>query len=93
MNAKAIEAALLLGSLKPGLYDLGDGVTFVLTKSGRRAWYLNGRRHRTDGPAIEEADGTRVWWTKGKRHREDGPDIEFSNGTQECWMNGKRVNE
>ncbi len=28
---------------------------------GNKHWYLNGERHREDGPAIEWADGDK-WW-------------------------------
>ena len=26
-----------------------------------------GQYHRTDGPAVERADGTKEWWFKGKQ--------------------------
>ena len=34
---------------------------------GHLFWWLNGERHREDGPAIEYADGTREWYYKGNR--------------------------
>ena len=43
---------------------------------GDKSWYLNGKRHREDGPAIEDADGDKFWYLNGKQHREDGPAIE-----------------
>lgn len=30
--------------------------------SGARHWFLNEKRHRIDGPAIEWHDGTKEWW-------------------------------
>jgi hypothetical protein len=27
-----------------------------------KTWWLNGKRHREDGPAIEYADGTKYWY-------------------------------
>jgi hypothetical protein len=36
----------------------------------------NGRLHRTDGPALEYADGHKEWWVNDKRHRTDGPAVE-----------------
>ena len=36
-------------------------------KSGRKQWYLNGKHHREDGPAIECLDGSKEWWINGKR--------------------------
>ena len=58
--------------------------TVKVWTNGTKRWYLNGRRHREDGPAIEWADGTKSWWLKGKRHREDGPAVEYADGTK-CW--------
>lgn len=54
---------------------------------GTRQWWLNGKLHRTDGPAIEWADGTRQWWLNGELHRTDGPAIEWSNGTRAWYLN------
>jgi hypothetical protein len=48
--------------------------------------------HRTDGPAIECANGSKSWYLNGKRHRTDGPAIEWANGdtTERSWyLNGK----
>ena len=47
---------------------------------GTRSWYLNGKLHRDDGPAIEYASGHKEWYLNGKLHREDGPAIEYSYG-------------
>ncbi len=41
--------------------------------NGSKYWYLNGERHRTDGPAIEYANGDKYWYLNGERHRTDGP--------------------
>ena len=53
-----------------------------------KEWYLNGKLHREDGPAIEELDGHKEWWISGKLHREDGPAIERPDGSEEWWKNG-----
>ena len=34
-------------------------------------WYLNGKRHREDGPAIEYANGYKEWWLNGKEVTEE----------------------
>ena len=34
--------------------------------SGAKAWYLNDKLHRVDGPAVEHLDGTKVWYLNGK---------------------------
>jgi hypothetical protein len=59
--------------------------------NGDKAWWLNGKRHRTDGPAVEWANGTKEWWFNGNLHRTDGPAIKWANGTKEWYLNGNRV--
>ena len=44
--------------------------------NGDKSWYLNGKLHREDGPAIERANGDKSWYLNGKLHREDGPAVE-----------------
>ena len=67
--------------------------TVKVYDSGHKHWYLNGKRHREDGPAIEWADGDKSWWLNDKLHREDGPAIEWANGNK-CWfLNGEKVTE
>ena len=58
---------------------------------GNKYWYLNGNRHREDGPACEYPDGTKDWFLNGKLHREDGPAIEGANGYKEWYLNGKEL--
>jgi hypothetical protein len=59
--------------------------------NGSKVWWLNGKLHRVDGPAVEGADGTKQWWLNGKRHRVDGPAIEFANGSKQWWLNDNPV--
>ena len=63
--------------------------TVKVGDNGTREWYLNGKYHREDGPAIEYTNGSRLWYLNGKRHREDGPACECANGTREWYLNGK----
>ena len=63
--------------------------TVEVDEHGTKFWYLNDKRHRTDGPAEEWADGTKRWYQNDKRHRTDGPAVEYSNGTKEWYLNGK----
>jgi hypothetical protein len=44
--------------------------------------------HRTDGPAIEYANGDKFWFQNDSRHRDDGPAIEYATGDYEFWLNG-----
>jgi len=67
--------------------------TVKVKADGYKAWYLNGKLHREDGPAIECADGYKAWYLNGKRHREDGPAIEEASGDKFWWLNGKRNRE
>ena len=34
---------------------------------GYEAWYLNGQRHREDGPAVEYANGDKEWYLNGQQ--------------------------
>ena len=55
---------------------------------GTKQWFLNGKHHRIDGPAIEYPDGTKFWYLNGKLHRIDGPAIEYPNGEKHWYLNG-----
>ena len=63
--------------------------TVRVYNDGSKSWYLNGKRHREDGPAIERADGYKEWWLNGNRHRVDGPAVEDSDGSKYWYLNGK----
>ena len=41
-----------------------------IDNNGTVRYYLNGRLHRTDGPAIERADGYKEWYINGKKYSE-----------------------
>ena len=53
----------------------------------RRYYNTNGELHRTDGPAVEYADGGKGWCQTGQLHRIDGPAITRVNGHKEWWQN------
>jgi len=57
--------------------------------NGDKHWYLNDKRHREDGPAIECANGDKVWYLNDKCHREDGPAVEYVNGYKAWYLNDK----
>jgi hypothetical protein len=63
----------------------------IESANGDKCWYLNGKRHREDGPAIEYANGSKFWYLNDKLHREDGPAIESANGNKFWFLNGKRL--
>ena len=62
---------------------------FIVEDGGTKQWLLNGKRHRTDGPAFVGADGHKQWLLNGKLHRTDGPAVEWADGNKEWWLNGK----
>jgi len=35
-----------------------------------KEWFLNGKRHREDGPAIEFADGNKYWYLNNTKYTE-----------------------
>jgi len=44
-----------------------DGLN--IDAGGNKWWYLNGKLHRDDGPAIENSDGHKSWWLNGELQR------------------------
>ena len=49
-----------------------DKQVFFVNLFGGKYWYLNGKLHRENGPAVEYADGTEEWWLNGNYY--DKPD-------------------
>ena len=39
--------------------------TVKVFEDGSHVWYLNDKRHREDGPAVEWSDGSKSWWLNG----------------------------
>lgn len=60
--------------------------------SGAAHWFVQGKRHRTDGPAIESDQG-KQWWIDGQLHRVGAPAKDFVSGVEEWWLFGKRHRE
>ena len=60
---------------------------------GSKSWYLNGKCHREDGPALEGVNGYTAWFLNGELHREDGPAVEWGDGTKDWYLNGKELTE
>jgi len=56
---------------------------------GTKSWFLNGQRHRVDGPACEWANGDKSWWLNDQLHRVDGPAIEDADGSKRWYLNGE----
>lgn len=47
-----------------------DKHVFCIDYYGTKWWYLNGIRHREDGPVIEYANGDKWWYLNGKYYSE-----------------------
>jgi hypothetical protein len=67
------------------------GYEFFEQPNGNKAWSLNGKLHREDGPAIEWSDGYKAWYLNGNRHREDGPAVEYTNGDKVWCLRGNKI--
>lgn len=37
----------------------------IKENANRKAWYINGKFHREDGPAVIYADGSKYWYIDG----------------------------
>ena len=66
-----------------------DKPVMKIDSNGNKCWWLNGKRHREDGPAVEWANGDTSWWLNGKLHRENGPAVEWADGYKSWWLNGE----
>ena len=55
----------------------------------RRYYNAAGQLHRTDGPAVEYANGSNYWYQNDELHRTDGAAIEYPDGTKRWYQNGK----
>ncbi len=48
----------------------------TINSLGDRHWRLNGKRHRTDGPASEYATGDKRWYLNGEKYTEKQHAVE-----------------
>jgi hypothetical protein len=63
-----------------------DGFLEMAVWCGKKyGWYINGKRHREDGPAFERANGDKAWYINGEKLTEE----EFDNRKKPCI--GKKV--
>lgn len=67
----------------------GNYTGIVEHEIGDKHWYVNGKLHREDGPAVECSNGAKQWLIDDKFHRIDGPARELTDGTKEWWIEGK----
>lgn len=69
-----------------------DGVGLI------KSWWLNGKKHRINGPAVEIENTrngdkyiTKFWYFNGQHHREDGPAIEYYDGHKDWYYKDKFI--
>ena len=72
--------------------ELPTDFTGIVEFSDRtKKWWLNGKLHRVDGPAVEWANGTKEWYRNDKRHRVDGPAFEYADGLKQWYLNNNFI--
>ena len=86
---------VLLERLSRGSKVMTNGIEYEVRvdADGDKHWYLNGERHREDGPAVEFSDGDKAWYLNGKLHREDGPAVEYEDGRKYWCLKGEYLSE
>jgi hypothetical protein len=62
----------------------------IIDAHGHKFWFLNGKLHRTDGPALEYANGHKRWYLNNNLHRTDGPAIVWADGRKSWYFNHQR---
>ena len=58
----------------------------------RIEYWENGKLHRTDGPAIEYANGKKEWYVNSLLHRINGPAVEDVDGSKLWFVHGRYIN-
>ena len=58
---------------------------------GDKIWYLNDKRHREDGPAVEYADGSKEWYLNDKFIVGTSSDIERALFTLSTYLQDQEV--
>lgn len=82
--AQLVEQAHARAAAEAGGFDE------VFATATETTYYLQGLRHREDGPAYISAQGDEQWYLNGIRHRADGPAIITRNGA-EVWYRGGQL--
>ena len=69
-----------------------DGPAYVFSDPnyGREEWYIHGKLHRINEPAMMTSRGDQSWWVHGKLHRLNGPAVQFRSGKHHWWIMHKR---
>ena len=75
------------------LYEMLNALdgTVIFHDRMYKAFFVDARYHREDGPAIEFYDGHKEWYINGKLHKEDGPAVIYASGNKVWYLNGNRI--
>ena len=63
--------------------------TVKVASNGDKVWWLNGKLHREDGPAVEYSNGDKEWWLNDGELTEEEFNERMNPKTSSC--NGKMV--
>lgn len=58
-----------------------------------KRWYVDGKLHRENGPALEYLCGHKEYYLNGQLHRIDGPAVEMAFNNNLFFLFGKEVSE
>jgi len=61
--------------------------------NGFECWYVNGKQHRENAPAVICSNGYEEWYNDDKLHRLDGPAIYGGGGYDFYYIDGKCLSE
>ena len=69
------------------------GYTVRVYSDGSKEYFLNGKLHKEDGPAVEYTNGYKAWYKNGKPYNENGPVVIHPNGDKEYFVNKEEVKQ
>ncbi len=87
VESNSKETCFFLGEDK--YFTVNNQIVRIERLNGDKFWYLDGKLHREDGPAVERSNGHKEWCLNGGFHRENGPAVEYMNGDKHWCLNGK----
>ena len=60
----------------------------AIKNSNGEEWWVNGKRHRKDAPAMIKFIGEERWFWEGSLHRENGPAVKTAFGEEYWYFHG-----
>lgn len=68
-------------------------INMLIEKDQTIKYYVDGKLHRLDGPAVIRPNGNNSWWHEGKLHRLDGPALDWGRDGIGFFIHGRKVTE